>query len=111
MITKVGKILAVDDNEDILFSLKLLLKQHVETITTVSNPEKIPELLTEQDFDVILLDMNFTKDAISGQEGFDWLAKILEIDPEAVVCFITAYGDAEKAVKAIKAGLRPFPHL
>ncbi|MCK4852609.1 MAG: sigma-54-dependent Fis family transcriptional regulator [Bacteroidales bacterium] len=108
MSTKVGKILAVDDNEDILFALKLLLKQHVEVITTVNNPERIPELLAEEDFDVILLDMNFTKDAISGQEGFDWLAKILEIDPDAVVCFITAYGDAEKAVKAIKSGATDF---
>jgi two-component system, NtrC family, response regulator HydG len=52
--------------------------------------------------------MNFTKDAISGQEGFDWLQRILEIDPEAVVVFITAYGDAEKAVKAIKAGATDF---
>ena len=108
MSTKVGKILAVDDNEDILFALKLLLKQHVEVITTVSNPEQVPALLAEENFDVILLDMNFTKDAISGQEGFDWLAKILEIDPEAVVCFITAYGDAEKAVKSIKAGATDF---
>jgi DNA-binding NtrC family response regulator len=108
MSTKVGKILAVDDNEDILFALKLLLKQHVEIITTVNNPERIPELLGEEDYDVILLDMNFTKDAISGQEGFDWLAKILEIDPDAVVCFITAYGDAEKAVKAIKSGATDF---
>ena len=108
MSTKVGKILAVDDNEDILFALKLLLKQHVEVITTVNNPERIPEVLVEEDYDVILLDMNFTKDAISGQEGFDWLAKILEIDPDAVVCFITAYGDAEKAVKAIKAGATDF---
>lgn len=108
MSTKVGKILAVDDNEDILFALKLLLKQHVEVITTVNDPEKIPEVLTGEDYDVILLDMNFTKDAISGQEGFDWLAKILEIDPDAVVCFITAYGDAEKAVKAIKAGATDF---
>ena len=108
MSTKVGKILAVDDNEDILFALKLLLKQHVEVITTINNPEQVPAALVEEDFDVILLDMNFTKDAISGQEGFDWLAKILEIDPEAVVCFITAYGDAEKAVKAIKAGATDF---
>ena len=108
MSNKVGKILAVDDNEDILFALKLLLKQHVEVITTVNDPERIPDLLKEEDYDVILLDMNFTKDAISGQEGFDWLAKILEIDPDAVVCFITAYGDAEKAVKAIKAGATDF---
>ncbi len=108
MSTKVGKILAVDDNEDILFALKLLLKQHVELITTVNDPEQIPRVLSEEDFDVILLDMNFTKDAISGQEGFDWLAKIMELDPDAVVCFITAYGDAEKAVKAIKAGATDF---
>jgi DNA-binding NtrC family response regulator len=108
MSNKVGRILAVDDNEDILFALKLLLKQHVELITTVNDPERIPDLLAEENYDVILLDMNFTKDAISGQEGFDWLAKILELDPDAVVCFITAYGDAEKAVKAIKAGATDF---
>ena len=108
MSNKVGKILAVDDNEDILFALKLLLKQHVELITTVNDPEQIPAQLAGQDYDVILLDMNFTKDAISGQEGFDWLARIMEIDPEAVVCFITAYGDAEKAVKAIKSGATDF---
>ena len=57
---------------------------------------------------MILLDMNFNKDAISGQEGFDWLGRILEIDPQAVVVFITAYGDAERAVKAIKSGATDF---
>ncbi len=108
MNTKSGKILAVDDNQDILFALKLLLKPEVERIETLSGPEKIPEMMEEDNWDVILLDMNFTKDAISGQEGFDWLEKILEIDPEAVVVFITAYGDAEKAVKSIKAGATDF---
>jgi DNA-binding NtrC family response regulator len=108
MNTKIGKILAVDDNEDILFALKLLLKNHVEVITTLNNPEQIPNVLPKDDYDVILLDMNFTKDAISGQEGFDWLEKILEIDKDAVVVFITAYGDAEKAVRAMKAGATDF---
>ena len=108
METKQGKILAVDDNEDILFALKLLLKNHVEKIVTEVSPDNIPQLMKEENFDLILLDMNFTKDAISGQEGFDWLNKILEIDPDAVVVFITAYGDAEKAVKAIKAGATDF---
>jgi DNA-binding NtrC family response regulator len=108
MSTKVGNILAVDDNEDILFALKLLLKQHVEKITTINNPAEMLPLIEKEDFDVILLDMNFTKDAISGQEGFDWLEKILELDPDAVVVFITAYGDAEKAVKAIKSGATDF---
>jgi len=108
MSNKAGHILAVDDNEDILFALKLLLKQHAEMITTINNPADIPDVLGKDDYDVILLDMNFTKDAISGQEGFDWLAKILELDPDAVVVFITAYGDAEKAVKAIKSGATDF---
>ncbi|MCF8372873.1 MAG: sigma-54 dependent transcriptional regulator [Bacteroidales bacterium] len=108
MAEKTGKILAVDDNEDILFSLKLLLKKYVETIHTEINPHRIPDLMAKEDYDVILLDMNFTKDAISGKEGFDWLQKILEIDPDAVVLFITAYGDTEKAVQAIKAGAVDF---
>jgi two-component system, NtrC family, response regulator HydG len=108
MNEKIGNILAVDDNEDILFALKLLLKPHVEKLTTLNNPEKLPELLTKEYFDMILLDMNFNKDAISGQEGFDWLGRILEIDTQAVVVFITAYGDAERAVKAIKSGATDF---
>jgi DNA-binding NtrC family response regulator len=105
---KIGKILAVDDNEDILFSLRLLLKPHVEKIVTSNVATSIPELLKNEEFDVILLDMNFTKDAISGQEGFFWLKKILEIDPEAIVLFITAYGDIEKSVRAIKEGASDF---
>jgi DNA-binding NtrC family response regulator len=108
MSEKTGNILAVDDNEDILFALKLLLKPHVEKIVTLNSPEKIPEIVARENFDMILLDMNFNKDAISGQEGFDWLGRILEIDPQAVVVFITAYGDAERAVKAIKSGATDF---
>jgi len=108
MNQKSGKILVVDDNEDILFALRLLLKTSTERVETISNPEKIPSLMAEEDWDVFLLDMNFTKDAISGQEGFQWLQKILSIDPLAVVVFITAYGDAEKAVKAIKEGATDF---
>ncbi len=108
MSTKTGKVLAVDDNQDILFALKLLLKPEVELIETLPGPDKIPEMMKKEDWDVILLDMNFTKDAISGQEGFDWLERILNIDPQMVVVFITAYGDAEKAVKAIKSGATDF---
>jgi len=108
MAEKNGRILAVDDNADILFALKMLLKPHFEIIRTETNPERIPQHMAEEDFDVILLDMNFNKDAISGKEGFTWLNKILEIDPNAVVLFITAYGDVEKSVKAIKAGAADF---
>lgn len=108
MQKKSGRILAIDDNEDILFALKLLLKSHVEYVRTENDPSNIQSILTKEYFDVILLDMNFTKDAISGQEGFHWLSKILEIDSSAVVLFITAYGDVEKSVKAIKAGATDF---
>ncbi|MFO7370022.1 MAG: sigma-54 dependent transcriptional regulator [Bacteroidales bacterium] len=108
MTEKTGTILAVDDNEDILFALKLLLKPHVEKLVALNSPDKIPEVMAREDFDMILLDMNFNKDAISGQEGFDWLGRILEIDPQAIVVFITAYGDAERAVKAIKSGATDF---
>ncbi len=108
MQKKTGKILAIDDNEDILFALKLLLKPHFETITTENEPKNIIHHLEKEKYDVILLDMNFSKDAISGQEGYFYLEKILEKDPSAVVLFITAYGDVEKSVKAIKAGATDF---
>jgi len=108
MTEKEGKVLIIDDNEDILYALKLLLKKHVEKVFTEPDPNNIPALIKSGEYDVILLDMNFTKDAISGQEGFYWLDQILQIDPTAIVVFITAYGDAEKAVKAIKAGATDF---
>ena len=108
MIEKEGHILAIDDNEDILFALKLLLKSHVEQIVTLSDPAQAVDLVKKENFDVVLLDMNFTKDASSGQEGFDLLDDILKVDPQAVVVFITAYGDAEKAVRAIKSGATDF---
>ncbi len=108
MSNKKGRVLAIDDNEDILFALKLLLKSYVDVIDTLNDPSRIPDYVTKGNYNVILLDMNFTKDAISGQEGFSWLAEILKIDPSAIVVFITAYGDAEKAVKAIKAGATDF---
>ncbi len=81
MEEKIGRILAVDDNEDILFALKLLLRPHVEIIETITGPEQLPEMMEKQDWDVVLLDMNFTKDAISGQEGFDALSKSWKLIP------------------------------
>jgi two-component system, NtrC family, response regulator HydG len=108
MLDGTGKILIVDDNEDILFALKLLLKSQTKKVTTLNSPENLLAEIQEEDYDVILLDMNFSKDASSGKEGFEWLKKILTADPQAVVVFITAYGDAEKAVKAIKEGATDF---
>jgi DNA-binding NtrC family response regulator len=105
---KKGKILLIDDNEDVLFALNALLLPYVEQIRVSTNPEKIEHFMDTFQPDVIFLDMNFRKDAISGQEGFVWLEKILQIDPKAVVIFITAYSDTEKIVQSIKAGATDF---
>lgn len=105
---KRGKILIVDDNEDLLKAAKMYLKRHFAQVDIEKNPEALPNLLGNEDYDVILLDMNFTKDVSSGSEGYYWLEKILEIDPSAVVVLITAYGDVQMAVKAIKAGATDF---
>ena len=97
-----GKILIVDDNEDVLFALNLLLEPYVEKIKVTTSPARIEYFMDNFNPDIILLDMNFSRDASSGQEGFLWLEKILQKDPQAVVLFITAYADTEKAVKAIR---------
>ena len=108
MAKNTGSILIVDDNEDLLLAARLFLKQYFSLVHTEQDPEKIPLLLRNENYDVILLDMNFTLDATSGVEGFLWLEKILQIDPSAVVILITAYGDVEIAVKAVKAGATDF---
>ncbi len=105
---KFGKILVVDDDEDVLEAARLFLKQHVELVHTEKDPRKIPSLIQNIAYDVILLDMNFTRDLTSGQEGFLWLEKIFAVDPAAVVILITAFGDIDLAVKAIKAGANDF---
>jgi DNA-binding NtrC family response regulator len=108
MAPKIGKILVVDDNEDLLLAARLFLKQHFLLVHTEQDPEKIPALLKNETYDVILLDMNFTVDATSGTEGFMWLERILMMDPSAVVILITAYGDVETAVRAVKGGATDF---
>lgn len=108
MSSKKGKILVVDDDADVLQAARLFLKQHVKSIETEKDPKSIPTLLKNNGYDLILLDMNFTEDVSSGREGFFWLQKILEIDPSIAVILITAYGDIDKAVQAVKAGATDF---
>lgn len=108
MTSAVGKILMIDDDEDVLLAAKMLLKKQNHHVIIEKNPNKIPFLLNNDTYDVILLDMNFSKDITSGKEGFYWLEKILEKDPQAVVILITAFGDVEMAVKALKQGATDF---
>ena len=79
-----------------------------ESITTLNDPRELLPVISRTRFDVILLDMNFRQDAVSGKEGFHWLEEILKLDAKAVVIFITAYADTEKAVQAIKQGATDF---
>ncbi|NMM49462.1 sigma-54-dependent transcriptional regulator [Marinigracilibium pacificum] len=103
-----GKILIIDDDEDVLLAAKLLLKKHAKEVIIEKNPKKIPFLLNNDSYDVILLDMNFSKDITSGKEGFFWLQQIKEKDPNAVVILITAFGDVEMAVRSLKEGATDF---
>ena len=103
-----GKLLIVDDNASVLSSLELFLKHHFETIFPLKNPNLIPSLMEKEPVDIILLDMNFTAGVNTGNEGIYWLSRILELDPQAVVVLITAYGDIELAVKAIREGAFDF---
>src|SRR6188768_313390 len=98
----------IDDDEDVLLAAKMLLKKYNHQIIIEKNPNKIPFLLNNDTYDVILLDMNFSQDTTSGKEGFEWLKFIREKDPTAVVIMITAFGDVEMAVRALKEGATDF---
>jgi DNA-binding NtrC family response regulator len=101
-------ILIVDDDDDILTAGRLLLRRQFGRVTTCPNPEQLPDLLDNGDIDVILLDMNFGPGESSGEQGLYWLKRILEIDPEAVVVMITAHGNVNTAVNAMKYGATDF---
>ena len=101
-------ILIVDDDNDILTAARLLLKRHVGRVVTANQPERIPALMRETTFDAVLLDMNFVTGERSGREGLSWLARIREIDPDAVVVLITAYSAIDTAVEAMKLGAFDF---
>jgi DNA-binding NtrC family response regulator len=108
MILKHARILVVDDEPDVLFALKLLLKTEVREVVTEKNPELLLSLLRQQHFDAVLLDMNYRSGQATGNEGFYWLGRILEHNPTTAVVLITAYGDVRTAVRALKAGATDF---
>jgi len=108
MIKKSGRILVVDDNETVLKSLKLILKNEFEKVETLKNPNQLHSLLTTTPFDVILLDMNFKAGINTGNEGLYWLSEVLKINPDSIVIMLTAYGDIELSVEAMKKGATDF---
>jgi len=102
------KILIVDDNKNILKALRNLLEMEVDEVHTASNPNLIPGIIKSNNYSAILLDMNFSASVQTGNEGLFWLKEILKIDPNAIVIPITAYGDVDLAVRAIKEGAADF---
>ncbi len=103
-----GNILIIDDDRDVLETARMFLKQEFSSVDIEEDPEKISGYFEIKDYDVILLDMNFKKGVNDGEEGFHYLSKILEIDPQAIVILITAYGEVDLAVKAMKMGASDF---
>ncbi|MDT0632548.1 sigma-54 dependent transcriptional regulator [Rubrivirga sp. S365] len=103
-----ASVLVVDDNEDVLTAIRLLLRDHVQTVHTATSPAALPTLLRETRYDCVLLDMNFSRDASTGREGLRWLENAHAIDPGAVVVMITGYGDVDLAVRAMKHGAADF---
>ncbi|MEZ4849581.1 MAG: sigma-54 dependent transcriptional regulator [Bacteroidia bacterium] len=108
MAKKEGKILIIDDDPEVLLSGRLLLKRHFGIVQTERDPRKIPKILEQESYDVVLLDMNFSPGNTDGDEGVKWLHKISVLAPETPVIMITAYGHVDMAVRAMKEGATDF---
>lgn len=103
-----SKILIIDDDRDVLETARMFLKQEFAIVKLVDDPENLRRTIDVREFDVILLDMNFKKGMNDGEEGFYWLEHIRSIDRDAVVILITAYGEVDLAVQAMKKGAVDF---
>ena len=103
-----GNILIVDDNKEILCALEILLLPEFTEITLLSNPNLIPAELKRKEYNLVVLDMNFSAGVNTGNEGIYWLGKIKQTNPDVSVVLITAYGDIDTAVRALKAGASDF---
>ena len=108
MIKKQGTILIVDDNRNILTTVRMLLEPVFANIITIANPNSIPAKLREEHPDVVLLDMNFSSGINSGNEGLFWLREIKSLSPKTEVVLFTAYADMQLAVTGIKEGAADF---
>ena len=103
-----GNILIVDDDTDVLETARMYLKQKFSQVKAITNPAEIDSLVQANDFDAVLLDMNFGRGEMEGEEGIFWLKKIKSISPDTSVIMITAYGDINLAVETMKEGASDF---
>ena len=103
-----SSILIVDDDNDVLYTARLVLRDLFGKVDTLNRSDLIPQYLRSNKCDVIILDMNFSRGSTSGKEGLDWLVKILRIDPDISIITTTAYGEITLAVQAMKEGASDF---
>ena len=103
-----ARCIVIDDDQDILLSARLLLRDMFRKVDTFQAPEEALAAMDEELPDVVLLDANFGRGATNAAEGFQWLAEILKRDPDAVVVMITAHGGVQIAVDAMKRGATDF---
>lgn len=103
-----GVILIIDDDRDVLFTARTILKPEFKEVLTLDNPEGIESLLCEHNVDAVVLDMNFSPGQVSGKEGITWLRKILGRFPGTHIIMSTAYGDIDLAVESMKLGAIDF---
>ena len=108
MARETGKVLIVDDDAEVLLAAEMVLKRQFPEVVTASTPASIERLLGQHSFDVILLDMNFTAGATSGEEGIHWLRVAQRLAPDSKVVLMTAYGGVDEAVNAMRAGAADF---
>jgi DNA-binding NtrC family response regulator len=108
MKAQLSDILIVDDDSEVLLAAELVLKKPFQNVVTASDPARIRDLLARHAFDVLLLDMNFSKGETSGREGLDWLRTVRSLAPDTKVVLMTAYGGVEAAVNAMREGAADF---
>lgn len=103
-----GSILVLDDDQHVLITSRMILKNYFEVVETLESPKTIESVLKQREFDVVVLDMNFKAGVTSGNEGIFWMNRIRQLSPATQVVMQTAYSDIELAVKSIKEGAVDF---
>src|ERR1043165_9841025 len=101
-------ILVADDQADVLEAVRLLLKGHGFDVDTVGSPSAALSALERRDYDAMLLDMNYSRDTTSGQEGLELLHQLQSLEPNMPVVVMTAWGSIDNAVEAMRRGARDY---